>query len=194
MRTSSMVRNTSETKISVSFNLDGTGTSTISTGIPFFDHMLTLFSAHGFFDLDISAQGDIDIDTHHTVEDTGLILGSAISEALGNRSGIKRYGHAVTPMDETLGAVTIDFSNRPFLVCNLPAHMERGGAFGSSVAKEFFQALSVKAGMNLHINVQYGDNDHHILESVFKSLGRAMDMASSFDERVGGVLSTKGKL
>ncbi|MCG8473576.1 MAG: imidazoleglycerol-phosphate dehydratase HisB [Desulfobacterales bacterium] len=193
-RQATLERNTRETQISLSLTLDGQGQADIATGIPMLDHMLTLFAAHGFFDLTIKASGDLEIDAHHTVEDIGLALGGVVSEALGDRKGIRRYGLAVTPMDETLAEVALDLSNRPYLVYNFPDHRVRDGNFDAWLAKEFFQAFSVKSGMNLHINVRYGENDHHILEGVFKSLGRALDAASSIDPRIEGVQSTKGML
>ena len=193
-RTSSVKRKTRETEIHIELNIDGKGNHKISTGIPFFDHMLTLFSVHGFFDLTIAAKGDIEVDFHHTVEDVGLVLGETINNALGDRKGIKRYGYAVTPMDEVLGSVVVDLSNRPFLVYNPPPEITSEGVFDVHLAGEFFRALSVKGGMNLHINVNYGKNAHHIIESVFKSLGRALDDASTFDERITGVRSSKGHI
>ncbi len=185
-------RNTKETEITISIDLDGGGKTEISTGIPFFDHMLTLFSAHGFFDLTIQAKGDLEVDSHHTVEDVGLVLGEALSIALGDREGIRRFGYAITPMDESLASVTIDLSNRPFLVFNVPADLTGEGDFSIQIAKEFFRSFAVKGGMNLHINVNYGENEHHTIESVFKSLGRALGQAVSFDERITGARSTKG--
>ncbi len=193
-RSQELRRTTSETDIFVKIDLDGGGKSNISTGVPFFDHMLTLFSAHGLFDLTVEAKGDIEVDSHHTVEDVGLVLGDLVSRALGDRAGINRYGHAVVPMDETLTDVTVDLSNRPFLVFNVPSHMQKGGAFGWDVAKEFFRAFSNKGGMNLHVNVRYGENDHHIIESIFKALGRAMDTAVAKDPRITEIRSTKGVL
>lgn len=193
-RTAALERTTAETQIRIEWNLDGKGKPDIKTGIPFFDHMLTLFAVHGFFDLLVAAQGDLEVDYHHTVEDVGLVLGDTLSRALGDRKGIKRYGHAVTPMDETLSAVSIDLSNRPYLVYNVPVSKSAGTHFDANLAKEFFRAFAVKGGMNLHINVQYGENEHHILESIFKALGRALDQAVSFDERIETVRSSKGLL
>jgi imidazoleglycerol-phosphate dehydratase len=193
-RTVSINRNTTETQINISLDLDGQGDNNISTGIAFFDHMLTLFAVHGFFDLNIAASGDLDVDLHHTVEDVGLVLGGAIDKALGDRSGIKRYGHAVTPMDDALTSVTIDLSKRPFLVYNVPYTMNASGTFDVQIAKEFFRAFAISGGMNLHINVLYGENQHHILESIFKAAGRALDQASMYDNRIKSVLSTKGSL
>ena len=193
-RVSEVERKTKETNIRLNLNVDGKGQADISSGIPFFDHMLTLASVHGFFDLSIDANGDIDVDSHHTVEDVGLVLGDALNNALGDRKGIRRFGHAVTPMDDALAAVTVDLSNRPYLVFNLPAVAQTGTDFNASLAKEFFRAFVSRSGMNLHINVSYGENEHHILESVFKAFGRAVDQASSQDERVAGVRSSKGSL
>lgn len=193
-RVAAVERKTGETEISVELNLDGKGEPDISTSIPFFDHMLTLFSVHGFFDLKVRAAGDIQVDFHHTVEDVGLVLGEALDLALGERKGIERYGHAVTPMDETLTAVTVDLSKRPFLVYNVPDAGRGGGRFDVILAKEFFRAFSNRSGMNLHINVAYGENEHHIIESIFKALGRALDGATTPDERISGVRSSKGAL
>jgi len=191
-RISEIERKTKETAIFTKLNLDGSGKAEISTGIPFFDHMLTLFTVHGFFDLKIDAKGDLDVDFHHTVEDVGIVLGDTLAKALGDRKGITRYGHAVTPMDETLTEVTVDLSNRPFLAYNYPESKEQGGGFTIQLAGEFFRALSNRAGMNLHINVTYGENSHHIIESVFKSLGRSLERAVSIDSRIKGVRSSKG--
>lgn len=193
-RIADIERKTSETHIHIHLNMDGNGTRTISTGIPFFDHMLSLFSAHGFFDLDVTARGDIDIDYHHTVEDVGLCLGDAFDTALGDRKGIKRYGHAVVPMDETLAAVTIDLSKRPFCQINTPEKLEYTGLFNLSLTKEFLRAFATRCGMNLHVNVFYGENDHHVMEAIFKALGRSLDDASTGDSRIAGILSTKGSL
>ena len=193
-RSASVERMTKETEVRISLQLDGAGTAEISTGIPFFDHMLSLFSVHGFFDLSIDAKGDIEVDPHHTVEDVGLVLGDALSKALGDRKGIKRYGHAVTPMDDALTAVTIDLSNRPYLVYQVPGSAGTGGDFDISLAREFLRAFATRAGMNLHINVSYGDNEHHIIESMFKATGRALDQATSLDERITDVRSSKGTL
>jgi imidazoleglycerol-phosphate dehydratase len=193
-RISSVKRNTKETRISIELNIDGTGKQDISTGIGFFDHMLTLFALHGFFDLSIGAKGDLEVDFHHTVEDIGLVLGDAINRALGERKGIKRYGYAVTPMDDAMAAVAVDMSKRPFLVYNVPKVSGSGVHFDISLVKEFFRAFTVNGGMNLHINVPYGDNEHHIIESIFKATARALDQATSTDKRIADVLSTKGKL
>jgi imidazoleglycerol-phosphate dehydratase len=193
-RRAAVERKTTETNVKIIVDLDGSGQADIHTGIPFFDHMLTLFSAHGLFDLSIRAEGDIDVDYHHTVEDVGLVLGDAFREALGDRRGIQRYGHAVTPMDETLSSVAVDLSNRPYLVYNVLQTGKGVSGFDVYLAKEFFRAFSNRSGMNLHINVSYGENEHHILESVFKAAGRALDEASTVDPRIKDVRSTKGAL
>jgi imidazoleglycerol-phosphate dehydratase len=187
-------RITKETNIRISLKLDGRGTAEISSGIPFFDHMLTLLAVHGYFDLAVHAEGDLDVDFHHTVEDVGLVLGDAISKALGERKGIKRYGHAVIPMDDALAAVSVDLSNRPYLVYRTPEYKLSGSALNPSLTKEFFRALVNRGGMNLHINVAYGENDHHVIESIFKAFGRALDQAASIDGRTSGVPSSKGSL
>ena len=191
-RKAEVERKTKETDIKISLVIDGQGQTTITSGIPFFDHMLTLLAVHGFFDLSVRAAGDLDVDFHHTVEDVGLVLGDTIREALGERKGIKRYGHAVTPMDDALATVTVDLSNRPYLVYHAPEHATSGIALNPSLTKEFFRALVNRAGMNLHINVAYGDNDHHVVESIFKAFGRALDEAASLDRRITGVRSSKG--
>ena len=193
-RTCRLERKTTETQIKVELNLDGQGQADINTGIAFLDHMLTLFCVHGRFDLDIQAKGDLEVDFHHTVEDVALVLGEAVSTALDNRFGIRRYGFAVTPMDDALAEVAIDLSNRPFLVYHLPSELESVGRFDRGLAKEFFRAFAVKGGMNLHINVRYGKNEHHVLESVYKSAGRALKQAVSIDTDQRGVRSSKGVL
>ena len=193
-RSSTVDRITKETKITISLDLNGQGDNRINTGIPFFDHMLILFAVHGFFGLEISAAGDLDVDFHHTVEDVGIVLGTALKNALGNKNGIKRFGHAVVPMDDTLAQVTIDLSNRPYLVYNIPQIFYQSDKFDLSLSKEFFRAFAVNAGMNLHINVLYGENNHHIIEAIFKATGKALDQAVSFDKRTKNILSTKGTL
>ena len=193
-RKAEVERKTKETHIKITVVLDGQGKANITSGIPFFDHMLTLLAVHGFFDLSVQAKGDLDVDFHHTVEDVGLVLGDAIRDALGERKGINRYGHAVTPMDDALATVTIDLSNRPYLVYHVPEHAASGIALNPSLTKEFFRALVNRAGMNLHINVAYGDNDHHVVEAIFKAFGRALDQAASLDRRITGVRSSKGAL
>ena len=193
-RTSEVERKTKETGIDIKLNIDGSGENEISTGIPFFDHMLTLFAVHGFFDLFINARGDIEVDFHHTVEDVGLVLGDAFDKALADRKGIKRFGHAVTPMDDALTSVAVDLSKRPFLVYKVPSATSSAGNNFTSLAKEFFRAFATRGGMNLHINVYYGENEHHIIESIFKAAGRAIDQATDFDERIKGFRSSKGSL
>ena len=193
-RTAEIERKTKETHVRISLTLDGRGQADVSSGIPFFDHMLTLFAVHGFFDLFLHAKGDLDVDFHHTVEDVGLVLGQVVAKVLGERKGIQRYGHAVTPMDDALAAVTVDLSNRPFLVYNAPEPALSETGFSPSLSKEFFRALVNRAGMNLHINVLYGENEHHVIESIFKAFGRALDKASALDGRISGVRSSKGVL
>jgi len=185
-------RKTTETSISLKLILDGSGIYDVDTKIPFFDHMLNLFSAHGLFDLFIEVKGDIKVDFHHTVEDTGLVLGKAFDEALGDRAGIIRYGYAVTPMDETLSKIAVDLSKRPCLVYNICNISDDYGDFNISLTKEFLKAFVSKGGLNLHIDVPYGENKHHVIESVFKGLGRSLSEAILFDERIKGVRSTKG--
>jgi imidazoleglycerol-phosphate dehydratase len=187
-------RKTKETRITAALNLDGSGRYEIKTDVGFFDHMLTLFAAHGLFDLNVKAQGDIDVDDHHTVEDVGLVIGSLIDVALGNRKGIARYGQSAVPMDDALAEVVVDLSNRPFLVFHLPEHMPGQNRFDASLAKEFFRAVAQKSGMNLHIRVAYGENWHHMIEAVFKAFARALRQAVALDSRIKGVPSTKGSL
>ncbi len=174
--------------------LDGSGQADVDTGIGFFDHMLTLLAVHGGFDLRLRAQGDINVDFHHTVEDVGLVLGDVLDESLGAREGIRRFGHTVTPMDEALAAVTVDLSKRPFLVYHLPIPLGSGARFDGGLAKEFFRAFATRGGMNLHINVSYGENEHHVIEAVFKSVGRSLARAAARDDRYAGVRSSKGTL
>ena len=193
-RTAESKRQTKETDVAISLNLDGQGKTDIASGIPFFDHMLTLLAVHGYFDLTVHAEGDLDVDYHHTVEDVGLVLGNALSQALGERKGIRRYGHAVIPMDDALASVTVDLSNRPFLVYNTPESVDSRIALHPSLVKEFFRALVNRGGMNLHVNVAYGENDHHVIESIFKAYGRALDQAATIDGRTSGVPSSKGSL
>jgi imidazoleglycerol-phosphate dehydratase len=193
-RTAEIKRETKETEISVKLNLDGSGKVKISTGIPFYDHMLTLFAVHGFFDLSVDATGDIDVDYHHTIEDSGLVLGEAFNMALGDRKGIRRFGHAVTPMDDVLASVAVDLSKRPFLVYNVPPKTNIDGNTFTVLTKEFLRAFSNRCGMNLHVNVSYGENEHHINESIFKAAGRALDQAASIDVRIKDIHSTKGTL
>jgi len=193
-RTASIERVTRETRIRLSINLDGSGVGRICTSVPFLDHMLDLFARHGLFDLEVEAQGDIDIDFHHTVEDIGIVLGQAIKEALGDKKGIRRYGQATVPMDETLASVALDLSGRPYLVYNVTLPKVKIGEFDVELGREFFQAFVNNAGANLHLNVMYGDNVHHVLEACFKGFARALDIATQLDPRIEGVMSTKGKL
>lgn len=193
-RTAKLDRKTKETEIRVEIAIDGSGLNDIATGIGFFDHMLESFAVHGFFDLEVKAVGDIHVDYHHTVEDVGLVLGDAMRAALGDKKGIVRYGHAVCPMDDALSSVTVDFSGRPFLVYRLPETIVAESGFNVYLAREFFRALSTAAKMNLHINVAYGENEHHVIESVFKSFARATDGATRFDPRIPDVHSSKGTL
>lgn len=193
-RTAEADRKTKETSVRIVLKLEGTGNHEIGTGIPFFDHMMTLFCVHGFFDLSVDAKGDIDVDYHHTIEDVGLVLGDAFDRALGDRKGIQRFGYAVTPMDDALAAVAVDLSKRPFLVFNVPDRANSEGPSFLPLTKEFLRAFSNRCGMNLHVNVFYGDNEHHINESIFKALGRALDQAVSFDNRVKDIRSSKGIL
>jgi imidazoleglycerol-phosphate dehydratase len=193
-RSATIERITSETKIKLSLNIDGTGQTAICTSAPFLDHMLNLFARHGLFDLNVEACGDIDIDFHHTVEDIGIVLGDAFKQALGDKKGIRRYGQATVPMDETLASAVADISGRPYLVYHVTLPKVKIGDFDVELAREFFQAFVNHCGMNLHINVMYGDNVHHIIEASFKAVARAMDMATQFDPRVEGVMSTKGVL
>ena len=193
-RTAEADRKTKETAVRIVLKLEGTGNHEIGTGIPFFDHMMTLFCVHGFFDLSVDAKGDIDVDYHHTIEDVGLVLGDAFDRALGDRKGIQRFGYAVTPMDDALTAVAVDLSKRPFLVYNVPDRINSDGSSFLPLTKEFLRAFSNRCGMNLHVNVFYGDNEHHINESIFKALGRALEQAVSFDSRVKDIRSSKGIL
>jgi imidazoleglycerol-phosphate dehydratase len=187
-------RKTKETDIRLSLKLDGLGNTSIRTGVSFMDHMLTLFGVHGFFDLDIDGSGDTDVDDHHTVEDLGICLGQAFKAALGNLSGICRYGFSVIPMDEALAQVTVDISNRPYLYFAAPIKDEKVGTFDTALAKEFLRAMALHAGLTLHVKVENGDNTHHIIEAVFKALGRALGQAVSPEPRTKGPLSSKGSL
>jgi len=193
-RTATISRTTKETEISVTLDLDGRGTHEIISGVPFLDHMLTQIARHGFFDLQVSAKGDLEIDAHHTVEDLGICLGEAFKQALGDKSGVRRYGRGSMPMHEALAAVVLDFSGRPFLVYNVPLPKAQVGNFELELVEEFFTAFCNHAGANVHVNLAYGDNLHHIVEAVFKAFARALDEATQIDPRVEGVLSSKGKL
>ena len=185
---------TSETKIIVDLNLDGSGKYDIDTGIGFFDHMLNSFAKHGFFDLTCKVDGDLEVDCHHTIEDTGIVLGQAIREAVGNKKGIRRFGNFLLPMDETLVLGAVDLSGRPYCVCDLPFTVERVGGFDTEMVQEFFYAISYSAAMNLHLKLMHGSNNHHIMEAAFKAFAKALDEACSYDPRITDVLSTKGAL
>lgn len=191
-RIATISRNTSETKVSVTLNLDGTGSGNIETGVQFLDHMLNLFAKHGIFDLDISCKGDLGVDAHHSVEDIGICLGSALEKALGDKKGIVRFAHAYFPMDETLVRVVVDLSGRPYLVYNAKVEREHVGALESDLIEEFWKAVVTHARLNVHIELLYGRNAHHIFEAMFKAAGRALSFATRIDPRVQGVPSTKG--
>lgn len=193
-RISQVQRKTNETDIALSLNLDGNGKQNISTGIGFFDHMLSGFTRHGFFDLDLQVKGDLEVDCHHTIEDTGIVLGNAIRKALGDKKGIKRFGSMILPMDETLVLCAIDLSGRPYFAFDADFTTDRVGDMDTEMVHEFFYAISYAAGMNLHIKVLSGTNNHHIIEALFKAFGKALDDASSYDPRVTDILSTKGSL
>ncbi len=187
-------RKTNETDINMEFSIDGTGKAQIETGIGFFNHMLESFVRHGFFDMKLSVKGDLYVDSHHTVEDTGIVLGQAIKSALGDKQGIKRYGSFILPMDETLVLCAIDLSGRPYLAFDLDLTVDKVGYLETELIREFFYAVSYSAGMNLHIKKLNGDNNHHIIEAAFKAFAKALDEACTVDERIQGVLSTKGSI
>ena len=193
-RSASRHRETAETSVSVEIVLDGSGAGDIDTGIPFFDHMLVLLAKHSLFDLTVKARGDLAVDLHHTVEDTGIVLGGALATALGEKTGVRRYGWARIPMDETLAQVTIDLSGRPFLEFRGPSEVDPIGSFDFGLVEEFTRALAMSAAITLHVEVEYGKNNHHIAEAIFKALARALDMACQIDPRVTGVPSSKGRL
>lgn len=193
-RKGAVKRKTNETDIDLELNLDGTGVSNVETGIGFFDHMLDGFARHGLFDLFVAATGDLVVDSHHTIEDVGIVLGSAIKEAIGDKKGIKRYGSCMLPMDETLVLCAIDLSGRPYLVFDGEFTTERVGYLDTEMVKEFFYAISYSAGMNLHIKVLSGTNNHHMIEAMFKAFAKALDEATQIDARIIDVLSTKGTL
>ena len=193
-RRAQVARRTKETDIRLELNVDGRGRSEIATGIPFLDHMLELFAKHGFFDLTVRASGDLEVDYHHTVEDVGLALGQAFREALGDKSGIRRFGEATVPLDEALVTVVVDLSGRPFFVYDVRIKQAKIGAFDVELIHDFLLALTNQAAMNLHVRMASGRNPHHIVEAAFKSLARALDVATQRDARVIGVLSTKGTL
>ncbi len=194
-RIANVTRVTKETNIELELNLDGTGVAEIDTGIGFFDHMLISFAKHGLFDLKLTVKGDLFVDSHHTIEDTGIVLGQAIAKAIGDKLGIKRYGSFMLPMDETLVLSAIDLSGRPYLVYDLDLTVPQVGYMDTEMVKEFFYAVSYAAGMNLHIKQMYGSNNHHIIEAAFKAFAKALDMATMKDIRLEGqLLSTKGSL
>ena len=193
-RTADYVRKTKETDISLHLNLDGTGSSSINTGIGFFDHMLDGFARHGLFDLKVNVAGDLAVDCHHTIEDTGIVLGNAIKEAVGDKKGIRRYGSCILPMDETLVLCAVDLSGRPYLVFYGEFTTDRVGYMDTEMVKEFFYAISYTAGMNLHIRVLSGGNNHHMIEAMFKAFAKALDQATVIDPRITDILSTKGSL
>lgn len=193
-RTAQIDRKTKETDIKLTLGIDGTGVSEIKTGIGFFDHMLTGFSKHGFFDLTLSVNGDLEVDGHHTVEDVGIVLGTAIKEALGDKAGIRRYGSFILPMDDALCLCAIDLCGRPYFAFDCSFSTERVGELDTALVREFFYAVSYSAGMNLHLKMLSGENAHHMIEAMFKAFGKALDGATAFDPRVKGVLSTKGAL
>ncbi len=187
-------RKTKETDITIEFNLDGSGKMQMDTGIGFFNHMLEGFTKHGFFDLSCEIDGDLEVDGHHTVEDAGIVLGQAIKEAIGDKKGIRRYGYFILPMDEVLALCAVDLCGRPFFQFDCEFTSEKVGDLETELVKEFFYAVSYSAGMNLHIKMLTPGNNHHMIEAMFKAFGKALDMATSFDERVTDVLSTKGSL
>ena len=193
-RTADYVRKTKETDISLHLNLDGTSSSSIHTGIGFFDHMLDGFARHGLFDLKVNVAGDLAVDCHHTIEDTGIVLGNAIKEAVGDKKGIRRYGSCILPMDETLVLCAVDLSGRPYLVFDGEFTTDRVGYMDTEMVKEFFYAISYTAGMNLHIRVLSGGNNHHMIEAMFKAFAKALDQATVIDPRITDILSTKGSL
>ena len=194
MRKAERARKTNETDIKLSFNIDGQGEADIQTAVPFMTHMLDLFTKHGQFDLSVKAEGDVDIDDHHTTEDIGICLGQALLEALGDKKGIKRYGSSLVPMDEALAQVAVDLSNRPHLEFRAQLPSRKVGTFDTELVHEFLWKFSLEARMNLHVIVHYGTNTHHIIEAIFKALGRALDEATMIDPRVKGIPSTKGML
>ncbi len=193
-RKAKISRTTKETDINLSLNIDGQGKASINTGVAFLDHMLTLWTVHGFFDLDLNATGDLEVDAHHTVEDIGICLGKALAQTIGDLSGIKRFGNASIPMEETLACVSLDICNRPYLVFKVNFLTSKIGNFDTELVEEFLRAMVVNSGMTLHVQVPYGKNSHHIAEAVFKALGRAIDQATQFDPRLKGPLSSKGTL
>lgn len=193
-RTASISRKTNETNIELSLNIDGSGESELETGVPFLTHMLDLFAKHGQFDLKVNANGDTEVDDHHTTEDIGICLGHVLKEALGDKKGIKRYGSATIPMDETLATVAVDLSNRPHFEIRAEFPSQKVGTFDTELVHEFLWKLAIEARMNLHVIVHYGQNTHHIIEAIFKAMARALDEATTIDPRIKGVPSSKGML
>lgn len=193
-RRATVERKTAETAIRIVLDLDGRGVTRVSTSMPFLDHMLTVMGKHGLVDLTVRASGDLEVDGHHTVEDLGIVLGRALKEALGEKTGIRRFGSAAVPMDETLARATIDCSGRPYLVYRVPLTARKIQAFDTELIEHFFEALAVHAGLTIHLDVPYGKNGHHMLEATFKAFGRALEQATRLDPRVAGVPSSKGKL
>ncbi len=193
-RTADITRTTRETDITIKLNLDGSGKGSIDTGIGFFDHMLEGFTKHGFFDLECHVKGDLQVDGHHTVEDTGIVLGQAIAKAVGDKAGIKRYGYFILPMDDALCLCAVDLCGRPYLNFECDFQMEKVGGLDTELVREFFYAISYSSGMNLHIKMLSGSNHHHMIEAMFKAFAKALDMAVGFEDRLSGVLSTKGTL
>ena len=193
-RTATVKLNTNETQITVTINLDGTGKTDLDTGVGFFNHMLDGFARHGLFDLTIHVKGDLNVDDHHTIEDTGIVLGTAIRQACGEKKGIRRFGSCILPMDETLVLTAIDLSGRPYFVYDADFTTDRMGDMSTQMVREFFYAISYSAEMNLHMKIMYGENDHHKAEALFKSFAKSLDQATSPDSRITDVLSTKGSL
>ena len=193
-RIAQITRNTNETKINMTLNRDGSGKANIHTGIGFFDHMLNSFARHGFFDLDLTVDGDLEVDTHHTIEDTGIVLGQAIRKAVGDKKGICRYGSQILPMDEALVICALDLCGRPYLVYDLNLDREKVGDLETEMVREFFYAISYAAGMNLHFKMLTPGNNHHMAEAMFKAFAKALDAAVAYDPRISDVLSTKGSL
>jgi imidazoleglycerol-phosphate dehydratase len=187
-------RTTRETDITLSLDLDGSGACRTDTGVGFFDHMLSGFARHGFFDLEVKVKGDLEVDDHHTIEDTGIVLGTALRKALGDKAGIRRFGSCILPMDETLALAAVDLGGRPYFSFSCTFPSERIGDMSSEMVKEFFQAVAASAGMNLHLKILSPGNSHHMAEALFKAFGRALDEATAEDPRITGVLSTKGSL